>query len=258
MVTNAFQGKPLDWWYINLDSRPDRREHAEGQFANVGIEANRFKAFLPSEWDGPPEQVERIRNRTPGAIGCYKSQIEVIKTCSEDSVVAVCEDDICFAPDIEDRIRYASQALPEDWDVFYLGATFHVPGEWYKDPECASWGHRGLDAEPTGYKHIMRVYGMWGTYAYFVNGTKAAKVVSLLEENCHRSDGIDHNFMQLGDKVNAYCFVPGMAWQYDNQSNIGNGITVFSGFKKLGPYVWADNMDDFDPDTYNWETGETK
>lgn len=257
-MVNTFQGKPLDWWFINLSSRTDRRDHAEQQFAKQGITANRFEAFLPEEWNGPAEQVQRIKNRTPGAIGCYMSQIEVMRTCDADSIVAVCEDDVVFAPDMADRIRYAESALPEDWDVFYLGATFHVPGEWYKDPECASWGHRGVDAEQVGDSRIMRVFGMWGTYAYFVNGAKMEKVVDLLQENCHRSDGIDHNFMELGDKVNAYCMVPGMAWQYDNQSNIGHGVTMFSGFKKLGPYVWADDMYDFDPNVFNWETGEAR
>lgn len=251
-MVDSFQGKSLVWHYINLASRNDRREHAEEQFAAQGIKARRFNAFIPSEWDGDPADVQRIKDRTPGAIGCYMSQLAIIKSATEDSVVAVCEDDVCFAPDMKRRLAHAESALPDDWDVFYLGATFHVPGEWYKDPECASWGHRGVDAEPTSDKHIMRVFGQWGTYAYFVNGPKAQKVAGLLEENCHRSYGIDHNFMQLGDKINAYCFVPGMAWQYDNQSNIGDGITEFSGFKKLGPYVWTDSMEDFDPAQFDW------
>lgn len=254
-MLDLFQGKPLEWWYINLKSRPDRKQHAESQFANQGIQANRFNAYRPQDWKGDPAQVERIRKRTPGAIGCYASQIEIMRKCDPGSVIAVCEDDVCFAPDMADRLKHAEVALPDDWDVFYLGATFHVPGEWYKDPECSSWGHRGVDAETTSDKHIMRVYGMWGTYAYFVNGAKAEKVIGLLEENCHRSDGIDHNFMQLGDKINAYCFVPGMAWQYDNQSNIGRGITYFSGFKNLGPYVWTERMSDFDPSKYDWKKG---
>jgi hypothetical protein len=151
------------------------------------------------------------------------------------------------------RLAHAEAALPDNWDVFYLGATFHVPGEWYKDPECVSWGHRGVDAETTDDKHIMRVFGQWGTYAYFVNGVNAPKVAELLKGNCRNSYGIDHNFMLLGDRVNAYCFVPGMAWQYDNQSNIGGGMTIFSGFRKLGPYVWTDSMDDFDPGAFDWK-----
>lgn len=257
-MLETFQGKPLEWWYINLASREDRRDHAEQEFTKHGIKVNRLEAFLPDDWDGPPEQMERIRGGTPGAIGCYMSQLAIMRKATEDSVVAVCEDDICLAIDFIDRIRYAEAALPEDWDVFYLGATFHVPGRWFKNPDCASWGHRGVDAEPTEDRRIMRVYGMWGTYGYLVNGVKAQKVIDLLEENCHRSDGIDHNFMLLGDKVNAYCLVPGSAWQYDNQSNIGSGMTKFSAFKNLGPYAWGDSIEAFNPDTFDWERGKPK
>lgn len=256
-MVDTFQGKPLEWWYINLAKRTDRRDHAKSQFAQQGIKANRFEAFSPSDWKSDPQKVRRIMERTPGAVGCYMSQMAVIRSCPRNSIIAVCEDDICFAPDMATRLSHAEQELPDDWDVFYLGATFHVPGEWYKNKECSSWSHKGVDAEPTDDKHIMRVYGMWGTYAYFVNGTSVEKVANMLDENCHNSYGIDHNFIQLGDRINAYCFVPGMAWQYDNESNIGKGITYFSGFKKqLGPYVWTDDIADFKPEEYNWKTGE--
>lgn len=243
------------WYYVNLDSRPDRRAHAEAQFAEQGIHARRFEAHVPSDWLGQPHKIERMKNRTPGAIGCYMSQCGVIaQGVGTDRVIAVCEDDVCFAPDLKDRLQYIEDHLTWDWDIIYLGATFHVPGKWCDDPQCHSWGvkYGGLDAIPTDDKHIMRVFVMWGTYAYLVNGRNAHKVLDLLDENCSQSDGIDHNFMILGDKLNAFCFVPGMAWQYDNRSNIGNGDTIFSGFKKLGPYVWTDRMSDFDPAQFDW------
>jgi len=252
----TFQGKPLSWFYINLDSRPDRREHAEAEFAAQDIEPRRLRAFLPEEWNGNPRDVRLMKRTTPGAIGCYMSQLSIIQSCPSDEIVAVCEDDICFAPDMARRLQYAEKALPDDWDVFYLGATFHVPGVWCRTSDAASWRQHRVDAEPTADKHIMRVYGQWGTYAYLVNGFRAQKVIDALAKNCRNSRGIDHNFIQLGDKLNAYSFVPGMAWQYDNQSNIGSGVTEFSGFKTLGPYAWTDKMTDFDPATFNWQTGE--
>lgn len=258
-MTDKFQGKPLRWIYINLDKRPDRRAHAEKEFATHRIVAERFSAFTPDQWEGDRAVIRRMMKRTPGAVGCYMSQLTAIKSCEKNEIVSICEDDVCFAKDMPKRLIYAEKVLPKDWDIFYLGATFHVPGEWFKNKECESWGYRGVDAKQTEDKHIMRVYGQWGTYAYFVNGEKLEKVLSLLEENCHRSYGIDHNFIQLGDKLNAFCFVPGMAWQYDNESNIGNGITEFSNFKKqLGPYSWTDYIEEFDPDSFDWENGGLK
>ena len=43
-----------------------------------------------------------------------------------------------------------------------------------------------------------------------------------------------------------------MAKQYDNQSDIGNGITYFSEFSKLGSFWFADKMEDFNTETFDW------
>lgn len=260
-MVDAFQGRPLKWNYVNLAERPDRDAHARAQFDKHGIEAERFEAFHPGDWTGNPRDVQRMRNRTAGAIGCYMSQLALIKSAVDtDDVVAVCEDDVVFCEDLPKRLNHASERMTWDWDILYLGATFHVPGEWCHKPDCEDWGPvakawPGHDAIPTGDPNLMRVFGMWGTYAYLVNGHNAYRVVELLEENIVRSDGIDHCFMRLGDKVRAFCMVPGAAWQYDNQSNIGDGMTIFSGFKKLGPYVWTDYMEDFNPTTFDWTNG---
>ncbi len=251
--------RETEWWYVNLASRPDRDAHARAQFARHDLPVQRFEAFTPDQWSGRQDAVARMMARTPGAVGCYHSQTDVIDTVlarDRDRVVAVCEDDIVFCDDLPKRLQYIEDHLTWDWDVFYLGATFHVPGVWCHHPDCATWGAIGKDAEPTVDKHIMRVYGEWGTYGYLVNGRNAAKVLKLLDDNMAVSDGIDHNFIRLGDKINAYCFVPGCCWQYDNQSNIGTGVTEFSGFKKLGPYVWTDHMEDFDPSTFDWTGGK--
>jgi len=255
-----FDKSKIQWRYINLASRKDRNEHAKAEFAKAGLTAERFEALRPEQWPGDPQKVARMtakRGGTPGAIGCYLSQTEVIRTVAgTDGIVAVCEDDVCFCEDIQKRLDYTEAHLTWDWDIFYLGATFHVPGVWCKHEDCRDWGAIGKDVEPTTDPHIMRVYGEWGTYAYFVNGRNAQKVLDLFDANIHRARGIDHLAIILGDKLNAYCFVPGCCWQYDNQSNIGNGITRFSGFKSLGPYAWTANMSDFDPTTYSWKTGK--
>ncbi len=249
-----------DWHYVNLKSRPDRREHAEAEFAKAGISAQRFEAFTPDQWTGDPAKVARMQagvpGGTPGAIGCYMSQTAVIRTVVDsDRIVGVCEDDICFCEDIQKRLGYIGEHLPAEWDIVYLGATVHVPGEWYKHPDCEEWAHLGRDAEPTADPHIMRVYGEWGTYGYLVNGRNARKVLDLFDANIHRARGIDHLAMILGPQLKQYCFVPGCCWQYDNQSNIGDGITRFSGFRELGPYAWTDRMEDFDPTRFDWEKG---
>ncbi len=251
----------INWHYINLASRPDRDKHAWAEFAQACLPVQRFEAFTPDQWRGTPEQVARMQANvpggTPGAIGCYMSQTAVIRTVVDtDRIVGVCEDDVCFCEDIQKRLAHIAKHLTWDWDIIYLGATFHVPGVWCRHEDCKDWGAIGRDAEPTADKHIMRVYGEWGTYAYLVNGCNARKVLDLFDANIHRARGIDHLAIILGDRLNAFCFVPGCCWQYDSESNIGKGVTRFSGFKKLGPYAWTEKMQDFNPGKFDWQKGE--
>jgi len=247
----------IDWFYVNLASRPDRNEHAKEQFARHGIKAKRLDAYLPADWDGSEEKVARMRARTPGAIGCYMSQMRLIEAAiGHNYVIAVCEDDVCFCDDLLKRLEYIGKHLTWDWDIFYLGATFHVPGVWCNDPECSDWGAIGCDVKTTPDPRILRTFGIWGTYAYLVNPANAAKVHKTFDKNIYRADGIDHLCILLGPRLKTFCFVPGCAWQYDNQSNIGSGITHFSSFKpRLGPYAWQDRMEDFDPAKYDWIKG---
>lgn len=243
-----FDPSSIQWWYVNLDSRPDRNAHALNEFAKVGIVARRQRGFLPQEWPGDPTMVEQMRRRTPGAIGCFQAQLEVMRRAvGTDNVVAVCEDDVCFCADLKERLAYIAEHVPQAWDVFWLGSTVHVnPPVWHKNT-------LGRDLERTDDPRIFRAYGLWGTYAYLINGRRAERIVDLLESNMYRSDGIDDCFIKwLEPQINSYCFMPGCAWQYDNQSSIGRGVTLFSHFKKLGPYVWQERMSDFDPQTYEW------
>jgi hypothetical protein len=52
--------------------------------------------------------------------------------------------------------------------------------------------------------------------------------------------------------------VPGSVKQIDNLSDIGNGMTIFSGFSRLNGteensrYWYQENMNDFNPETFKW------
>jgi len=69
-------------FFINLDSRPDRKQHVEGQMSTLGIPAERFKAI-------------KLKN---GAIGCSMSHIKVLETAKANNLphVLIVEDDILF------------------------------------------------------------------------------------------------------------------------------------------------------------------
>jgi glycosyl transferase family 25 len=69
-------------FYINLDSRPDRKAHVEKQMSIIGIAAERFKAIkLPN-----------------GALGCSMSHLKILETAKANKFphVLIVEDDILF------------------------------------------------------------------------------------------------------------------------------------------------------------------
>ena len=69
-------------FYINLLSRPDRKDYVETQLSNIGIEAERFNAI-------------GMKN---GAIGCSMSHLKLLEMAKENNWehIFIVEDDILF------------------------------------------------------------------------------------------------------------------------------------------------------------------
>lgn len=254
--------------YINLDHRKDRYNHMQGQLgkSRLGLEVRvvRQRAIHIKDVITEPKH-QTMFNRTPGAIGCWLSQVEVMRRALAENLHAlVMEDDLVFCSDFIERLDYIFNWLEgREWDVFWLGGTVHSPAFWHPKgpsgmrPDVSA--HLGYDMQPTSDPRIIRTYGAFSTHAYIVNRDSTNKVVSLLDKHMHESIGIDHCFIRLQPQLKTYMFVPGCVKQIDNMSDIGNGMTIFSGFSKLNGtiensmYWWQDKMADFDPTTFQWK-----
>lgn len=253
--------------YINLEHRKDRYRHMERELRQAGIKGYRMAAVNTKRGTpyygvhekkifGPADNVKSMLQRTPGAIGCFCSQVEVMRRALSMNLHAfVMEDDLIICSDILARLDYIEHFMSaHEWDVFWLGATFHVnPAVWHtgRHPELPG-SLIGRDAECTDDPRILRTYGAFSTYAYIVNRHSIDQVLSLLKTNLAGSIGIDYSFIKIQPQLKAFAFVPGCVKQMDNQSDIGNGMTIFSGFSKLGPYWYQDQMEHFNPNTFNW------
>lgn len=244
--------------YLNLDCRPDRREHMEKELARVGIWAERTRGQMPVEFDRNSPQLQVQWNRTPGSIGCMMGQMRIMMDAYRSGKSAmIFEDDVVIATDIKDRLEYFSRFLygQEDWAVAWLGGTIHIPAPFWhtgKNPDLI--GHSlGKDAEPTHDPRIIKCYGAFSTFAYVVNYKKIPEVLQLLKEVMPISMGIDWSFIKLGERLNTFMYLPGCVKQMDNQSNIGNGATIFSGFARLGDHWFQDKAEMFDPKTIQWK-----
>lgn len=248
--------------YVNLDHRVDRLEHMQNQLSRIGLNAIRTRGLLPSEINDPRTAV--MMNRTPGAVGCHFSQVSVIKEAlSQQKHAWVMEDDLYFCQDFNRRIEYIDKWMNEnEWDVFWLGATFHSPCFWHcsdgsKMRPNASNGS-GKDYERTSDERIMRTYGAFCTYAYIVNVNSIEKILSMFDAHLHNSIGIDWLFIKIQPQLKCFAFVPGSVRQIDNKSDIGTGVTNFSGFAKLNGsienslYWFQERMEDFNPNTFQW------
>ncbi len=257
--------KDLIIGYVNLDSRTDREQHMQSEFKRIGLDGYRFSGMLPSEYTGDPAKVKVMMDRTPGAVGCHFSQVSVMKSglsSPNAKAVMVLEDDVVFCSDIKERLDHIEYFLEgKDWDVVFLGGTFHVnPYVWHtgKFPDMPTGVDLGRDVELTDDPRMVRTYGAFSTHAYIVNVNSIEKILKLFDENIHLSMGIDWLFIKLQPQLNCFAFVPGCVKQMDNQSNIGQGITRFSDFAKLGPYWWADRMEEFNPLAFNWAEADGK
>ena len=245
--------------YLNLDQRLDRKEHIEKELTRVGLQAVRTRGKLPDEYDSTDPKIQVMWNRTKGAVGCHYGQVAIMEEALRQGKHAfVMEDDCEFCSDFQERIAIAEEFLKDkDWTALWLGGTYHVsvgnsPTWWHKPghgpdlPQCDC--EFGVDAMATEDKRFVRTLGCFSTHCYIINKDHIQDVLDFLDKNVHLSMGIDWLMIWMQPKVNTYAFVPGCVKQIDNQSNIGNGLTIFSGFAMLGSHWWADKMD-----TFNYE-----
>lgn len=251
--------------YVNLVHRTDRFNHMQIQLVKAGFDmANVFRTAGLDPKYFPEDKYSTMRNRTPGAIGCHMAQVSIMRKAKDlDKHAFVMEDDIVFCSDFKERIQHITKFLQgREWDVVWLGGTFHSPAFWHPvgsskmRPDCSA--NIGFDCIKTSDSRIMRTYGAFSTFAYIVNKNSIDNILSLFDRHIHTSIGIDWLFIKIQPQLKCYAFVPGCIKQIDNQSDIGNGITKFSGFSRLNGnednsrYWWQDNMNDFNPDTFEW------
>lgn len=244
--------------FINLDHRTDRLNHMEGELKNISLKVVRTRGI---PWKEIPltQDTYVMQHRTPGAIGCHYSQVSVMREAkSQGKHALVMEDDIHFCQDFNSRfMEILDWQSKNEWDVFWLGASFHVnPPYWHKvgqsgmPPDCSA--QLGYDAKCTSNPRIMRTYGAYITFAYMVNFNSMDRIFSLFDENLKYSIGIDWLFIKLQPQLKCFCYVPGLVMQIDNMSDIGSGMTVWSGQLNNGPYVFQERKEDFNPETFNW------
>jgi GR25 family glycosyltransferase involved in LPS biosynthesis len=103
-------------FYINLTSRPDRKQHVESQLKTIGINAERFNAIkLPN-----------------GALGCSMSHLKCLEIAKKEDFphLLIVEDDIKFLnPELFKNQLSKFLSTHKSWDVILLGGNNVPPYE---------------------------------------------------------------------------------------------------------------------------------
>lgn len=186
--------------YINLEHRNDRREHAEAEFAKMGIRAERVNAV----------------KLDVGAVGCTLSHIKCIKLAKERNYeqVFICEDDITFTnPELFKTLL--TQFYENDdilWDVLIIGGN-NVPPFQKVEPYCA----RIFNCQTTTGYIVKQSY-----YDTLLANFKESADNLLRQPNNTREYALDIYWKRLQMQDFWYMLMPATVTQYESYSDIEN------------------------------------
>ena len=185
MKINEFFDKVV---VINLDRRTDRMEKLDPQLKELGIQYKRFSAV-----DGKKLDIDPI-------VAGLRSHLQVMKQIAGQRVL-ILEDDAQFVEDFNEKFEKVMQTLPEDWDIFYLGAL--VP----KDVGLIRMVNRhwGIQVLTTG------------SQAYCINPSKLEYFISKLEDY---NSYIDIGLRDFAKDLKTYIAQPNLVTQFPSYSDL--------------------------------------
>jgi GR25 family glycosyltransferase involved in LPS biosynthesis len=171
---------------INLDKRTDRLEKISRQLDELGITFERFSAI-----DGT--------GKNPIIAG-RDSHVEVWKQNLGKKVV-ILEDDAYFVEGFQERFDEVIQTLPENWDVFYLGALID------------KMTGKVIKVNNDWYRQIVST----GTQAYCLH----PDMMQYFTDRIEIYDGyVDVGLRILAEDTNAYITQPNLVTQYAGYSDL--------------------------------------
>jgi glycosyl transferase family 25 len=192
-------------FYINLDSRPDRKAHVEKQMSIIGIATERFKAIkLPN-----------------GALGCSMSHLKILETAKANKLphVLIVEDDILFT-DASLFIKQFNTFLEthKTFDVVLISGNNLPP---YKniDDTCVKVSQCQTT---TGYL-VKNHY-----FSTLINNYREGIKKLIENPSNHKIYAIDKYWFQLQKIHNWYLIIPLSVTQREDYSDIEKRPTNYS------------------------------
>lgn len=205
---------PFDFFdkifYINLDSRPDRRESMEKQLKKYNLSATRFNAVRLTDEDNAdlvkrgcifrdhdrPEYAPRIKSSTLS----HLSVLFFAKLFKAKNVL-VLEDDVIFHDDILQELPKCTEELSQrDWDMFFLGL-------------------QPLEAQQVS-ENLALVQRATSSHAYCINGHYIDTAIKALDYMRYPVIDVVLGHMHRSHKANTFMAMKELATQPPGDSDI--------------------------------------
>ena len=192
-------------FYINLESRKDRKLHVEEQLSNIGISAERFNAI-------------RLPN---GAVGCSMSHLKCLQTAKMNnwSHVLICEDDIKFLnPSLFQKQLSRFLSNNKLWDVILLAGNNMPP-------------YRTHDEYSVQVTHCQTTTGYIVNHHYYdilIQNIKEGIQKLMREPHKHKFFAIDKYWFKLQEEHLWFLIVPLTVVQRADYSDIERRITNYT------------------------------
>lgn len=192
-------------FYINLETRPDRKEHVEKELKTIGINANRFNAIkLPN-----------------GALGCSMSHLKCLEIAKENNWdhLLIVEDDISFLqPEVFKNQINKFLSTQDDWDVLLIAGNNMPP---YKciDHTCIKVSRCQTT---TGY--IVKNH----YFDTLIKNIREGMEKLMREPHNHALYAIDKYWFTLQEKDNWFLIVPLTVTQREDYSDIEKRQTNYT------------------------------
>lgn len=193
-------------FYINLASRPDRKQHVETQLNNIGI--HNFKRF----------NAIKLEN---GALGCSISHLKCLETAKAEgwSHVLIVEDDILFLnPELFTNQFNKFLSKHSNWDVVLIAGN-NIPPYEAIDETCVQ-----VKTCQTTTGYLINSHYFDTLIENIRNGIKKLMIFS----QKHVLYAIDKYWFQLQQKDKWYLIIPLSVTQREDYSNIENKATNYT------------------------------
>ena len=149
-----------DAYYINLDSRVDRRTAFENRCKKIGITPNRFAAIQLKKEECPDPWNDKDWHKKISSTLSHQTIIQLAKDKGLNNVW-IFEDDCVFIDSFMDKVQKCIAELKHlEWDMFFFG------------------GEPNKKAIPYS-NNIVKTNGVYGAHCYLINSTFYDKMLAI-------------------------------------------------------------------------------